>query len=149
MKPSTRRAAGLLACVTVLLTGCASTAAQAPHDPARTPPATTASAAITAAGTWKGTYASTKYPTTTAGTFRMTIVVTGSDFTGTVNVTSNCVSTGTLAGRIAGNMITFGAVKAAETITFSGTITATTMSGTYHSGAACGDDVGTWKAVKP
>ncbi|MGV8965963.1 MAG: hypothetical protein ACOH2F_06750 [Cellulomonas sp.] len=53
-----------------------------------------------------------------------------------------------MSGQLSGDTITFGAVKAAETVAFDGAIHADSMSGNYASGPACGDDVGTWTAVR-
>ena len=101
--------------------------------------------AVGLAGDWTGTYASTKYPSTT-GTFHAMFVVTGATISGTVEISSACVPHGTLSGVLSGTTISFGAVTGAETVNFTGTISGSQMNGTYTSGPTCGDDNGTWKA---
>ncbi len=108
-----------------------------------TTPANDAAAAI--AGTWAGTYQSSKTPDF-HGTFTMTFTQDQNTFTGTISVSTQCVDQGTVTGQLTADTINFGAVKAAETVTFDGTVQADAMSGTYQSGAACGDDAGTWTA---
>jgi len=38
-------------------------------------------------------------------------------------------------------------VQGNETVDFSGTLSGDTMSGTYQTGAGCGDDNGTWSGT--
>ena len=45
--------------------------------------------------------------------------------------------------------LSFGAVKAEETVAFDGVRSGNTLGGNYHSGPACGDDAGTWRATRP
>lgn len=78
----------------------------------------------------------------------MTFSQVQNTFTGTIQVSTQCVDQGTVTGQLTDDTITFGAVKAAETVTFDGTIQADAMSGTYQSGPACGDDAGTWTASR-
>ena len=109
--------------------------------------ASTASSANIAGG-WDGTYQSTKFPKV-AGTFHVTFTQAGATISGTVRIdSSDCVSDGTVNGNVSRDKISFGAVKAQEIITFSGTISSTSMSGQYHSGVTCGNDSGTWAATR-
>lgn len=111
------------------------------------PPASSPTGDATIAGDWKGTYQSTKYPST-SGTFTVTFTQSGTRITGTAKIASDCVDTGTISGQLTGDKITFGAVDAAENIDFDGTIDVDAMAGNYHSGPACGDDDGTWTATR-
>lgn len=99
------------------------------------------------AGTWNGTYQSGKYPNT-HGTFEVTFAQTGHAIAGRVHIDSDCVGDGTVTGNVTNDRISFGVVKAAQTISFDGTITSGGLRGTYHSGAGCGDDNGTWTAQR-
>ena len=121
-----------------------STSAQ---PPATATTATDGAPAVTIAGTWAGTYQSSKF-SDTQGTFTVTFTQDLSAIAGTIMVSSQCVDQGTVTGQLTGDTITFGAVKAAETVAFDGTIQADSMSGNYQSGPACGDDVGTWSATR-
>ena len=98
-------------------------------------------------GTWNGTYASTTFAGLT-GTFTLDFTIDGNTLVGTVDIDSDCVSTGTINGQVAGSDITFGVVKGAETITFTGSMSGPSISGDYHAGPACGDDSGTWTATR-
>jgi len=109
------------------------------------PSAASVGGAVGLAGDWTGTYASTKYPSTT-GTFHATFVVTGVKISGTVEISTACVPQGTLSGVLSGATINFGAVTGAETVKFTGTISGSQMKGTYTSGPTCGNDNGTWNA---
>ncbi len=98
-------------------------------------------------GSWTGTYQSTKFDSSHGG-FTVTFVQSGDTFSGTIQVAADCVSQGDVSGSLAGNQITFGAVKGTQNIAFSGTIDGDSMSGNYTSGPACGDDHGTWSATR-
>ena len=81
------------------------------------------------------------------GTFSLTFAQSGSALSGTIRVAnSECVADGTISGSVSGTQITFGAVKGAHTIAFSGTLKGAEMSGTYTS--PCGPDHGTWGATR-
>ena len=137
--------------------------ASAPPSPSRSssasssPPATPspriqanggpAAASLDITGAWTGSYQSA----TSAGPqvyFTVTFVPTGSDITGSIMIAGHCVNRGTITGQLDGTRITFGAIKAAETITFDGTLAADSMTGKYQFGAGCGDDSGTWTATR-
>jgi hypothetical protein len=74
--------------------------------------------------------------------------VDGSSFSGTVSVSAQCVSKGTVSGSVVGKRIKFGAVEGNELVTFDGTVNGDTMGGTYHTGKGCGTDNGTWSASR-
>jgi len=84
----------------------------------------------------------------TSGTFHVTFQVDGSSFSGTVSVSAQCVSNGTVSGSVVGKQIKFGAVEGNELVTFDGTVNGNTMGGTYHTGKGCGTDNGTWSASR-
>jgi hypothetical protein len=96
-------------------------------------------------GRWNGTFASAKFAGLT-GTFTLDFTVSGITLAGTVEIDSDCVSTGTVDGQVTGSDITFGVVKGSETVSFSGSVSGPVMHGEYHAGPACGDDNGTWTA---
>ncbi len=96
------------------------------------PSAASTVSAIGIQGAWTGQYESTKYNT----------------INGTISVASDCVSQGTVSGALTGSTISFGAVKAEQTVTFDGVLSGNTLRGNYHSGPVCGSDAGTWTATR-
>ncbi len=102
-----------------------------------------------AAKTWQGVWQSTKYPD--SGTFTLLIVIANGKLNGSIDIANSpCVSSGNVAGVADAGSVTFGSVEAGNEIQYQGTISAdgTSMQGTYSDGAACGNDVGTWSAVR-
>ena len=98
------------------------------------------------AGTWDGTWTSGEFEN--SGSFSMTFEPTGDGFAGTIQINgSSCVSDGEVTAAVEGDRITIGAVQAEERIDFEGRVSGDTMSGTYSSPAACGNDSGTWEAT--
>ena len=115
-----------------------------PVDPTPTPEASTPGSKI-----WHGEWYSPKYEG--GGTFTLDVVIADGKMNGTIEVTnSRCVASGRIAGEAAAGAVTFGSVDAGNQIAFEGTISADGMSmqGSYSNGAACGNDVGTWSAVR-
>jgi hypothetical protein len=53
-----------------------------------------------------------------------------------------------VSGTINGSTISFGAVSGTQTVVYDGSISGTTMTGTYTAPAACVDAKGTWTATK-
>jgi hypothetical protein len=106
-----------------------------------TPSSTTASsgAGSTAAlsGTWSGQYSGANQ-----GTFTLTWQQSGSNLTGTINISEVGAPSG-INGTVSGNTITFGTVGTAA-VTYSGTVSGNSMSGTYQSPSGSG----TWTATK-
>lgn len=96
-------------------------------------------------GTWPGTW---QDAAGASGTFTMQFAQTGNQISGPITIEgSTCVSQGTISGTIDGDQITFGAVKAGNSVDYTGTISGDTMSGTWAS-PACGGDSGTWEAIR-
>lgn len=113
--------------------------------PATTPPA----AAGRLAGTWAGTYVSQKVSTGKGG-FTFVFTERGSELSGTLTLDAGCITKGTVSGKVNGDTIDFGAVKAhgGSTVSFTGSVAGDTMQGTYRSAGSCGKDSGTWTASR-
>lgn len=121
-------------------------------------PATAVSAAATVAaspttaasvldGTWTGTWKASA--SADNGTVRIQWKQTGAQLAGTIVVTNTpCVTNGTITGQVNGNAITFGAVQSATTIAYTGTLSGSTITGTYKADASCGNATGSWSATK-
>lgn len=78
----------------------------------------------------------------------MTFQVAGSRLSGPIHINnSTCVSDGTVTGTVSGSRINFGAVRAAQQISFTGVLSGDTLSGTY-SAPSCGGEKGTWTATR-
>ena len=92
-----------------------------------------ATAALT--GKWSGTYSGTF-----TGTFTLTWTESSGKLTGTIDLSTS--GTVPLNGTVAGNQITFGTVGSTA-VTYTGTVSGDTMSGTYTAGSA---GTGTWQA---
>ncbi|MEP6598143.1 MAG: hypothetical protein ABJB98_01705 [Actinomycetota bacterium] len=71
----------------------------------------------------------------------------GNTIAGTITLSSSCLSKETISGTLSGERIGFGTVEGSS-ITFDGSISGNSMSGSYKSGAQCGNDNGTWKATR-
>lgn len=95
--------------------------------------------AFDATGTWSGTWQSSVYGI--SGTFSADIEQSGSVLTGTIDVPYIGMQGATLKGSVHGTTITFGDID--NTITFSGTVTGSSGSGTYIF-PSLGDN-GTWE----
>ena len=89
-------------------------------------------------GTWSGTYSGAYH-----GTFTLHWTQSGSRLTGTIKLSSNVGRTN-ITGTVRGNTIRFGTVGNATAITYSGSVSGTSMSGTYKAGGAGGS----WRAHK-
>jgi hypothetical protein len=136
----------------VLATGCSSGGAKTTTT--STPPAaanvsTTASstaapptssapaAAVDLSGTWSGQYSGAF-----TGTFKLTWQQTGSTLSGTIDLSTD--GTENLTGTVNGSKITFGTVGS-QAITYTGTASGSSMSGTYQVAGQAG---GNWSATK-
>jgi hypothetical protein len=98
-------------------------------------------------GPWDGTWTSTSSPGS-SGTFHIDFTQSGDQLNGSITITNTpCITTGTITGALAGNQIAFGAVKGAQTIAYTGTVSGTSMSGTYAA-PQCGNGIGKWDATK-
>ena len=149
----TRRARGLVivglsAAFAVTLAACSSgsgtsstpsaTATTAPSSPPATEAATPASSAGPLTGSWSGQYGGSY-----SGTFSLTWSQSGSNLHGTIHI-SNPSDTLPINGTVNGNAIQFGTVGSMA-ITYSGTVSGSSMSGNYQVGGAAG---GPWSASK-
>ena len=101
-----------------------------------------------------GTWAATSISELVAGFqahFTVVFAVDGSTVTGTITIASGCIRDGTISGTITGPSLDFGKVAAASgagAVAFQGTVSGDAMSGKYETNAACGNDKGTWQAVR-
>jgi len=104
--------------------------------PTSSAPASNASAADLS-GTWSGHYSGAF-----SGTFTLTSQQSGSQLSGTINLSSD--GSPKINGTVTGNTIKFGTVGSTA-ITYSGTVSGNSMSGTYTVAGAAG---GSWSATK-
>jgi hypothetical protein len=96
----------------------------------------TAPAAAGLSGTWTGQYAGPSH-----GTFTLKWTQSGSVLTGTIDISGAGMLR--ISGILKGNSIRFGTLGQGA-ITYSGTVSGNSMSGTYHAPTGSG----TWKATK-
>jgi hypothetical protein len=89
-------------------------------------------------GTWSGTYRGAYH-----GTFTLHWTQSKSRLTGTIKLSSNVGRTN-ITGTVRGRTIRFGTVGNTNAITYSGSVSGTSMSGTYKAGGAGGS----WSAHK-
>ena len=89
-------------------------------------------------GTWSGTYRGAYH-----GTFTLHWTQSKSRLTGTIKLSSNVGRTN-ITGTVQGRTIRFGTVGNTNAITYSGSVSGTSMSGTYKAGGAGGS----WSAHK-
>jgi hypothetical protein len=146
-----------LGCLLVLLAGCSSgkskakisvppvvsnlsipssSSAALPSSSAPTTPTTAAAGGLS--GSWSGQYSGAF-----SGTFKLTWVQTGADLSGTILLSTENSPT-VLTGTVSGSTITFGTVGSTA-ITYRGTVSGSSMSGSYQVGGAPG---GNWSATK-
>jgi len=102
------------------------------------PPTTKPPATGTLSGSWSGEYSGAY-----SGTFRLSWRQSGTRLRGTITI-SNPPSTLPISGTVHGTSIRFGTVGSTA-ITYTGTISGTSMSGTYQVGGSSG---GPWHARK-
>src|SRR5260221_3379247 len=88
-------------------------------------------------GTWSGTYGGAYH-----GTFTLHWTQRKSRLTGTIKLSS--VGKTNITGSVRGSTIRFGTVGNANAITYSGSVSGTSMSGTYKTGGVGGS----WSAHK-
>ena len=89
-------------------------------------------------GTWSGTYRGAF-----RGTFTLHWTQSKSRLTGTIKLSSNVGRTN-ITGTVQGRTIRFGTVGTTNAITYSGSVSGTSMRGTYKAGGAGGS----WSAHK-
>lgn len=150
---ATRRAhrllpGALMATLVVALAACSSSSTAkhpANHRPTSAAPAATTSAASppTTAGALTGTW-SGHYSGAYTGTFRLHWRQSGSKLNGTIHI-SSLGGTTPIHGIVNGSAISFGTVGGGQAITYSGTVSGNSMSGTYQ---VNGHGGGPWSASK-
>jgi len=144
----------IVAPAAVLLAACGSASTSA-SSPATAPPAVAATAAATPspaaspaaspsalAGTWSGTYSGAY-----SGTFTLTWQQSGSALSGTIMISSFGDSLA-IHGRVDGSSIKFGTVGSSTRVTYSGSVSGTSMSGNWQIATPSGTPGGTWSATK-
>jgi hypothetical protein len=120
----------------------ASTAPAASNPATAAPAATTAPAATGLSGKWSG-----KYSGAYQGTFKLSWHQRGSKLRGTIGLSAP-VDTLPINGTVKGDAIRFGTVGSVG-IRYSGTVSGSTMSGTYQVGGPSGPSTGgPWSASK-
>lgn len=92
-------------------------------------------------GTWSGQYGGAYQ-----GTFKLTWQQKGANLGGTITL-SNPGSTVPIHGRVNGSAISFGTVGS-EKITYTGSVSGSSMSGNYQVNMPTGSVGGTWSASK-
>jgi len=111
------------------------------------PTAATGPTGASLEGTWSGTW-DTDIPQVN-GTFSWTIEATPNGFKGTIDIQdTSCVSNGQVDVALDGDTITIGSIQAEQPITFTGTVSGDTMSGTYDASACPPPNTGSWEAVR-
>jgi len=112
------------------------------------PPTAAPSTGSSLEGTWNGTWQDTS-PDQASGSFSLTWTQNGDALTGNITVKGTpCVGVGTVSGTVTGSTITFGAVSGKNTVSYTGTISGSTMKGSYSAPDACENAQGTWSASK-
>jgi hypothetical protein len=135
----------------LLLAACSSpqaaTTSPTPSTPAVATPTTTAPAAAPAAataglsGTWSGQYSGAYQ-----GTFTLTWQQSASNLSGTIKLSAPA-GTISIHGTVKGSAIRFGTVGSVG-ITYSGSVSGNSMSGTYQVQTANGPTGGPWSASR-
>jgi hypothetical protein len=154
---SRARIALFLPAVALLLAGCAAShkdataptaqapAVTAPSSSAASPAAAAATAPATddsgLSGKWAGQYGGAFQ-----GTFKLNWQQSGSSLTGRIKI-SDPATTVPIHGTVNGSAITFGTVGSTN-ITYSGSVSGNSMSGTYTVATANGSAGGPWSASK-
>jgi hypothetical protein len=127
--------------------GSTPTAPTGPTESTGPTSATGPTGAAALEGTWSGTW-DTDIPQVN-GTFSWTIETTPNGFKGTIDIQdTSCVSNGQVDIALDGNTITIGSIQAEQSITFTGTVSGDTMSGTYDASACPPPNTGSWEAVR-
>jgi hypothetical protein len=155
-----RLALGMIVAATLAatVTACSSSSSTAKHvaatqqtaaAPAATTPATSASASAAAApapgalsGKWLGHYSGAYQ-----GTFTLKWLQSQSKLGGTIHLSNPARGTLPIHGSVTGNVIRFGTVGSVG-ITYSGTVSGNSMSGTYQIHTPQGSVGGPWNASR-
>jgi len=117
------------------------TSAPATSAPAATPPSATAAATSPLSGTWSGQYGGAYQ-----GTFNLTWQQSGSKLNGRITISAPS-DTLSINGTVDGNTIRFGTVGSMA-ITYSGTVSGSSMSGNYQVNGGNASSGGPWSATK-
>ena len=135
----------------LLIAGCSSSSSTTTPPtstaPAATTPTTSAPASASAAaatglsGTWAGTYSGAYQ-----GTFTLNWTQSSSNLSGTIKLSAPA-TTLRIHGTVRGGTIQFGTVGSAN-ITYSGSVSGTSMSGNYQVHGGGGSSGGPWSASK-
>ena len=108
------------------------------------PPGSPPGGDVDLTGTWNGTYGIGEQAT---GTFTVEFTQSGNQISGTIDIQgSPCVSHGDISGGLTGNQITFGAVEAEKSISFTGEVSGDHMSGDYSAPDCAPPNTGDWEA---
>ena len=128
-------------------TGTTETASTGPTETTGPTAATGPTSGVDLEGTWSGMW-DTDIPQV-HGTFSWTIEATPNGFTGTIDIQdTSCVSNGQVDVALDGDTITVGSIQAEQPITFTGSVSGDTMSGTYDASACPPPNAGSWEAVR-
>jgi hypothetical protein len=142
----------MAAAVAVTLAACSSSAGPAPQVTTTQPTSAAPSAAATAAstpaaaasglsGTWSGQYSGAYQ-----GTFTLNWQQSGQNLTGNIKLSAP-PDTLSINGKVKGGTIRFGTVGSVG-ITYSGTVSGSSMSGNYQVQSGNGPVGGPWSAAK-
>ena len=112
----------------------------ATSPPASSPPATGGSDSGLS-GAWSGTYSGVF-----SGTFKLVWHENGSDLHGVIHL--NPGGTEPIAGAVNGSSIQFGTVGGSQAVTYTGSVSGNSMSGTYKIKTPEGSKNGSWSAHK-
>lgn len=116
-------------------------------SPLATPTPATAAATATPgstgglSGKWSGTYSGTF-----AGTFTLNWQQSSSTLSGTIDLSTG--GTDPISGTVNGSSIQFGTVGGSQAITYSGSVSGNTMSGSYQVKAGSSSGSGNWSATE-
>jgi hypothetical protein len=105
--------------------------------------AATTNASSDLAGSWSGQYSGAY-----SGTFALTWTQSGSSLNGTIKISGFGNSPETLQGTVDGSSIKFGTVGASNHVTYTGSFSGGSMSGTWQVAATTGSAGGPWSASK-
>lgn len=137
------------------LVGAACGGAEEPPGsrPSATVPASPADTSLTGGegravqGTWDGKWSSTSDPGF-GGEAHIVFTQNGNDLAGEIDVGIRRASpTARSPERCPGTRSSFGAVQAEQSVSYTGTLSGSTISGTY-SAPDCGNGAGTWQVTK-
>jgi hypothetical protein len=140
----------LTAVLAAMTLGCSSTKTAPPTVPPATNPsvgtaAATATAQTSTAGGLSGTW-SGQYSGAFQGTFTITWQQSGSNLSGTITLSAPA-ATLSITGTVDGGAIRFGTVGSLA-VTYSGSVSGNSMSGTYQTQTGNGSTGGPWSATK-